>query len=58
MVVMTPSTIMPPPTCDKKIAISEKPRNTQSRNHKTIYSQAIIGNYQTKIISMQILLVR
>jgi len=44
MVITTPLTVMPLPTCDKKLAIAERLYNAKSGNHKkSIYSQAITG---------------
>jgi len=44
MVVATPSTVVPPPTCDNKLAIAERPCNAKKwKSKETIYSQAITG---------------
>jgi len=43
MVVTTQSTVRPPPTCDKKLAIADRAYNVKKNgNHKeSIYSKAI-----------------
>jgi len=37
MVVMTLSTVMPPPTCDKKLAIAERAYNAKKWKSQRIY---------------------